>query len=326
MKFLEKSQKKLYELFKDKTFSKGKKIVFSISRLVFLFSLCLVLLYPLLIMLSISLREAKELYDPTVIWIPRNFTLKSYIRVIEVLNFKTLVLRTFGISMLATLLQLISTMLAGYGFARFKFPGKNILFGLLIMTIIVPPQIVTIPLTVYFQNFDFFGLGSLLGLATGKPLTVTLLNSYWSYFLPAALGSGIRSGLFVFIFIQFFRGLPRELQDAAYIDGCGRFKTFTKIMIPLSGAAVLTVILFSFVWYWNDSYYSVIFFDNLDTVPYVIQNIRATLNEARDIRDELSLIPQMQASGILSILPLLMLYVFLQKYFTESIERTGIVG
>jgi multiple sugar transport system permease protein len=179
---------------------------------------------------------------------------------------------------------------------------------------------------VYFQNFDFFGIGSIVGLFTGTPLTQTLLNTPWAYYLPAALGSGIKSGLFIFIFIQFFRGLPGDLQDAAYIDGCGRLKTFVRIMLPLSGAAILTVLLFSFVWYWNDSYFSVIYFDDMQTVSTVLQNVRNALNATSDNRNELELIPQMQAAAILAILPLLIMYVLLQKYFTESIERTGIVG
>jgi len=301
-------------------------ILFAIFRGLFLFSLCLVLLYPLLIMLSISLREARELYDPTVVWIPRNFTLASYIKAFDVLDFGKVALRTFTISAIGTILQLVTCMLAGYGLSRFKFPGRNLLFGLLIMTIIVPPQVVTIPSMVYFQNFDFFGIGSIVGLFTGTPLTQTLLNTPWAYYLPAALGSGIKSGLFIFIFIQFFRGLPGDLQDAAYIDGCGRLKTFVRIMLPLSGAAILTVLLFSFVWYWNDSYFSVIYFDDMQTVSTVLQNVRNALNATSDNRNELELIPQMQAAAILAILPLLIMYVLLQKYFTESIERTGIVG
>jgi multiple sugar transport system permease protein len=217
-------------------------------------------------------------------------------------------------------------MLAGYGFARFKFPGKKILFGLLILTIMVPPQIVSIPSMMYFQQFDFFGVGKLIGLFTGSTVTTTISDTLFAYILPAILGSGIKSGLFIFIFIQFFRGLPGDLQDAAYIDGCGRFRTFWQIMLPLSGSAILTVTLFSLVWYWNDNYFSVVFFDNLKTISRVLQSVRGALAENTTIRNELSLIPQMQAAAMISIAPLLTMYVILQKHFTESIERTGIVG
>jgi len=300
--------------------------LFSAGRAIFLFSLCLVLLYPLLIMLSISLREAKELFDPTVVWIPKNFTLDSFIKAYNALHFSKIIFKTAVISISGTSLQLISCTLAGYGFARFNFPGKKILFGLLLLTIIVPPQIVTIPSMVYFQNFDFFGIGSLVGIFTGKAVTISLINTTMSYTLPALLGSGIKSGLFIFIFVQFFRGLPLELKDAAYIDGCGRLRTFAQIMLPLSGSAILTVTLFSLVWYWNDSYFSVIFFDNLNTVSRVLQNIKNELNAANNNRNELEIIPQIQAAALMAIAPMLIMYIALQKYFTESIERTGIVG
>ena len=301
-------------------------ILFSVFRAVFLFSLCLVLLYPLLVMASIAFREPNELYDPTVVWIPKHFTLESFKTAFQALHMLDLFKETAVISIVGTICQLASCILAGYGFARFKFPAKRLLFGILLLTIIVPPQVVTIPSMIYFQNFDLFGFGSLIGLFTGQPLTVSLMNSNWSYFLPALLGNGIKSGLFIFIFIQFFRGLPSELQDAAYIDGCGRFRTFLQIMLPLAGSAVLTVVLFSLVWYWNDSYFSVIYFDESKTVSTALQNIRDSLNAVAGNRNELALIPQMQASALMSILPLLIMYILLQKYFTESIERTGIVG
>ena len=300
-------------------------ILFGIARAIFLFCLCLVLLYPILVMLSISLRIPSELYDPTVVWIPKHFTPENYRNVIEKLDLGRIFGNTAIITLSGTACQLLAVMLAGYGFARFRFPGKKLLFGLLILTILVPPQVVSIPTMLYFQQFDLFGLGQLARLFTDRAFTVTLSNTYWAYLLPAILGSGIKSGLFVFIFIQFFRGLPADLQDAAAIDGCGRFRTFWQIMLPLSGAAVLTVTLFSLVWYWNDSYFCVIFFDGMSTVSTTLQNIGNALTDNTS-RNELAKIPEMQAAAFLSILPLLAMYTMLQKYFTESIERTGIVG
>ena len=295
-------------------------------RGIFLFSLCLILLYPLLIMLSISLRNPSELYDPTVIWIPKTFTIDAFRKAWQYLNFSEALSQTAFITVIGTACQLLACTLAGYGFARFRFPLKKLLFGLLIFSIIVPTQIIAIPSMVYFQRFDFFGFGSLVGIFTGTPLTVPIYNTMWSYFLPALFGAGIKAGLFVFIFIQFFRGLPYELQDAAYIDGCGRFQTFIRIMLPLSGSAILTVILFSLVWYWNDSLLGSLYFDKLRTLSVVLQNVRFELDAAHNNRDAAIVIPQTYAAALMSILPLTVLYAILQKYFTESIERTGIVG
>ncbi len=304
----------------------AKKVGIGIGRAVFLFSLCLVLLYPILIMLSISFRAGSELYDPTVIWIPKNITLKNYITIWKELDISASLLQSAAATIVSTFLQLVSCILAGYGFARFKFPFKKLLFAVLLLTIMVPPQVVTIPSMMDFQRFDFFGIGQIGKLFGDEAFTVSLRDSLWAYYLPAIFGSGIKSGLFVFIFIQFFRGLPDELQDAAYIDGCGRFRAFFLIMLPLAGAAVLTVTLFSLVWYWNDSYFSVIHFDGLKTVSNFLQNVKASIASISGSMREIDRVPLTHAASVLTISPLLIIYIFLQRYFTESIERTGIVG
>ena len=305
---------------------KTRKLAFSLGRAIFLFSLSLVLLYPLLIMLSIALRNPSELYDPTVVWIPKHFTLSSFKIVFEKLDITASLVQTAFFTIIGTICQVISCVLAGYGFARHNFPFKKLLFGVLLFTIIVPPQVVTIPSMMDFQRFDFFGIGKLIGLFTGEPFTVSLRDTSWAYFLPALLGNGIKSGLFIFIFIQFFRGLPNELQEAAYIDGCGRVRTFVVIMIPLAGAAILTVTLFSLVWYWNDNYFSVIHFDNIKTVSGFLQDIKTSVASSSSGISEIERIPAIQATALISISPLVIIYVILQRYFTEGIERTGIVG
>jgi multiple sugar transport system permease protein len=147
-----------------------------------------------------------------------------------------------------------------------------------------------------------------------------------AYFLPALFAQGIKGGLFVFIFIQFFKGLPKELEDAAYIDGCGRVHTFFRIMLPSSSAPFLTVTLFSVVWYWNDFFYNSMYFNNLPVVSKVLQNIKMLLGSGLNTSNPYDVITQTMASAMLAILPLLIIYILLQRYFTESIERTGIVG
>lgn len=306
--------------------SKKTTIMTSILLTVFLFSLCLVLLYPLLIMVSISFRKATELFDPTVIWIPKSFTLDAFAFVLKELEYFKVILLTGRISIISSLFSVLSCSFAGYAFAKFNFKLKNVLFILLIFTIIVPPQIVALPTTVYFRNFDFFGLGLIPGIITGMPFTVNMLNNEVLYYLLAGFGGGLKSGLCVFIFIQFFKGLPKELQDAAYIDGCGKVKTFIKIILPNSKPPLLTVFIFSIVWYWNDFYTNALFFDDLGTVSRVLKDINALLSAGTQTANIYERIPQIQASALLFMLPMLVMYLFLQKYFTESIERSGIVG
>ena len=116
------------------------------------------------------------------------------------------------------------------------------------------------PLYLQYRNFDFLGLGTLIGWITGNYLTINLLNTPAPMMISAILGLGLRSGLFIYIFQQFFRGLPRELEDAAYIDGCSIPKTFVSVMLPNSRSAIVSCVLFSFVWYWNDYFMSSLYF------------------------------------------------------------------
>lgn len=292
---------------------KAKKRVASAAwaglRGVLLVSMCFVLLYPLLYMLSMAFRSNQDLYDPSVIWIPKSFTLENLQTVIDVMKYPVSLGNTLVIVLGSTLLQLFSCAVVGYGFARFQFRGKGLLFALVIFSIIIPPQILSNPLYVLYNRME-------------------LLNNVLAFYLPATLASGIKSGFFIFIFRQFFRGLPSELEDSAYVDGCGPYRTFLYIILPNASAALLTVLLFSIVWYWNDFFYTNMFFSNTQTLTTSLYNIRAELvvDGVVTITDPVAFNAKLQAGCLLVVLPILLMYLFLQKYFTESAERTGIVG
>lgn len=187
----------------------------TVLRLVFLLMICFVVLYPILYMFSVSVREAKDLYDPTVIWIPRNFTMENYKYIWELIDYPRVLGETAQITVISTIIHVFICAMIGYGFARFNFRFKGVLFGLVIFTLLVPSQLVSIPMYVQYRNFDFFGLGQLGLLFGDKPWTVNLLDTHAVYYVPALVGQGLRSGLFVFIFRQFFRSMPKELEDAA---------------------------------------------------------------------------------------------------------------
>ena len=143
------------------------------------------------------------------------------------------------------------------------------------------------------------------------------------------MGNGIRAGLVIFIFRQFFKGLPKELEDAAYLDGCGPLRTFVQVMIPNASSSFLTVFLFSVVWYWNDYYVSSTFFTKNQTIALMLKNLSTLLSQQLFNNADVSPREQivwMEAGCLIAILPILIMYVFLQKYFTEGIERSGLVG
>lgn len=307
---------------------KGPKFIVGFFKATFLICMCFVVLYPILYMISMSLRTSADLHNPTVIWIPLHFTLENFKDVFELMDYTKVFFNTFAMALLGTALNVAVCACTAYGLARFKFKINKLIFFLCIFTIIVPAQCISTPLYLQFRNFDFLGLGSLIGLFTGSNLTVNLLNSYGTMLIPAALGQGLRSGLFIYIFQQFFRGLPRELEDAANVDGCSIPRTFIAVMIPNAKSAIVSCVLFSFVWYWNDYYMTNLFFSDTFSLNSALAALSDTLrsNGLNSWEDPYLIVTRMQAGCLLVILPMLIVYIFLQRLFTESIDKTGIVG
>jgi len=300
--------------------------IWKLARFCIIFGLCFVLLYPLLYTMSMAFRPYEQILDPSVVWIPRSLTFDNITKAMDFMNYGVSLLNTVLISVVSSVLLVASCSLVGYGFARFRFKGRNIFFGLVLFTIVVPPQTTLIPLFLGFSDFDFFYAGQIPKLFGGKAVTANLINSLWTMYLPAIFASGLRSGLFIYIFRQFYSGLPRELEDAAAVDGCGPMHTFLKVMVPLSSASFITVFLFSYVWYWNDYYYSSMFFLNGNTVSLALSSLSSKLIADFGTYDPYRFIVNMQAGSLLLIFPPLLIYILFQRYFTESIEKTGIIG
>ena len=297
-----------------------REIIWPFFRFFILFGLGFVILYPLIYMLSCAFRESSDMTDPTVMWITRHYTLDIIRETINAMDFGNTLLNTLKLNIGCSVVQVISCAITGYGFARFKFRGKGIMFGIVIMMILVPAQIISLPLYTQFRYFGIKGIFS-----------INLIDSMACMYLPAATGNGVRSGLMILIFIQFFRGMPKELEDAAYLDGCSPFGTFLRVMMPNALSSLLTVFLFSVVFYWNDYYVSSTFFTNNKTVSLMLKNLSSQLslmlfNDATVQISEREQIVWMEAGCLISIMPILIMYIFLQKYFTEGIERSGIVG
>lgn len=287
-------------------------------RFVILFGLGFVILYPLIYMISCAFREQGDMNDPTVVWLPRHYTLDIMRETMKAMDFGTTIKNTLFLNVGCSIVQVMSCAVTGYGFARFRFRGKKLLFGIVILMILVPQQVISLP--VYTQFRCFLGIKSL-----------NLIDTMWTMYLPAMTGNGIRAGLMILIFRQFFKGLPKEIEDAAYIDGCGPFMTFLRVMIPNAASAFLTVFLFSIVWYWNDYYVSSTFFVNTKTVATMLSRLETQMKmllfgDPNAQVGPRELIVWKQAGCLISIAPILFLYTCLQKYFTEGIERSGLVA
>ena len=293
--------------------------VWSIIRAVLIIGISYIILFPILSKLSTTFMAEQDLFDRTVKWIPKHFTFKNIRLVWEAMDYPTAFMNSLFFSLGISLLQLMSSLLVGYGFARFNFKGRGVLFALVIFTLIVPPQVIMIPMYLNFRYFNIFGL------IPGEGLN--LLNSYWPFILLSITGTGLKSGLFIYIMRQYFKGMPRVLEEAAYVDGAGLLKTFFKVMLPGAVPVLVIVFLFAFVWQWNDDYLVSMFLRDGNLLGINLSNliIRVTKGKPSDISSQYMAMLN-NTGSLLFMAPLLILYLFMQKYFIESVERTGIVG
>lgn len=305
---------------KIQTSSYWMSLAWSFTRMVLVVGICFIIIYPILVKLSSSLMSVEDLFDLTVSWIPKRFSFQTivgnYRDVFREMNYPRAFLNSTVLALLVSVLQMASCTVVGYGFARFQFFGSNILFALVILTLLVPPQMVMIPMFLNFRFFDFFGL-----LET----PINLLGTYWPFVLTSITSMGLKNGLFIYIMRQFFKGMPKSLEEAALVDGAGQIKTFFTIMLPGAAPALLIVFLFSFVWQYNDLFLTTMYMRESRTLlPFMLERLTLVFDNM-DYSDEyISVI--INTGMILFITPLLILYAFLQRYFVESVERTGIVG
>lgn len=301
-------------------------ILFRIIRFIMLFGLCFMILQPLLNKLSISLMQEKDLYDATVINIPRHFTTANYKLVSTMMQFKTGLWNTLWVSLVIAIIQVTSTTLVGYGFARYKFPGKKLLFGAVILSIVIPPQTILTALYLNFRYFDFFGLIKLFG---GQP--INLLNSILPYALISAGSMGLKNGLYIFMLRQYFRGIPKELEEAAYVDGCGKLKTFLIIMLPDAKPMLTSIFLFAYVWQWTDTFYSSLFLSKFKLLSVNISGLGdnftqyiAQISNRTQLPTTAYLWAIISTGTLMVIAPLIIIYLFAQKGFVESMAQAGI--
>lgn len=315
------------------------KYVWPVARTALLIILGFIIIYPLLQTITRTFMPVEQYADPSVIWVPKSLTLTNIKAAMESLDYWKLFSKSAQLSLGCAILQIISCSIIGYGFARFRFRYKKLLFAMVVLTIVIPTQLTYIPSFLQYRFFDFFGISHLIGKITGESYikyTVNLLNSNLTFFLPSLFGVGIRSGLFIYIFRQFFRNIPKEMEEAAKIDGCNTWETFIKVMLPNAKSTVVTVLLFSVVWHWNEYNLTSTYFTT-GTKPLAVAIHSVTAEQAVQALVDSGYYQQLgrnlqaaqgvaYASVILFLLPPLLLFIFAQRYFVEGIETTGIKG
>lgn len=298
-------------LIKKRTLS----VIINFFRYFFLMALSYVVLFQLFFMISYAIRPKVDMYNPSIVWIPSSVTMDNFELAFEKLDYLKTGMVSLWLMEASALIEVMSCAVIAYGFARFEFKEKNFVFFLVLLTIIVPSQMLIIPMYLNYAHFDILGILKMVGLGHLRP---QLLNTGLTFWLPSLFGVGVRSGLFIFIYRKFFEGLPRELEEAAYVDGAGPLRTFVSVILPSSGVVFLTVTIFSTIWHWNECYLSDMYNKANPPLAVKLDYIRSEI--LKDSR------AAGMAACLLFIAPVLIMYMFLQRKFVQSIDRVGIVG
>lgn len=268
------------------------------------------------------------MYDPIVISIPLHFTTENYRLAAGLMEYTRSLVNSLVVALTISVLQVSVCTLVGYGFARFQFPLKNFWFACVMLMILIPPQVISTSLHLHFRFFDVLGISQML---TGS--TINLRGSVLPYYLMSAGCMGLKNGLYIYMIRQFFRNIPKEMEEAAYVDGCGTLKTFVTIMLPDAKPILTSCFLFAFVWQWTDGFYSSMFLGNVSLLSIKLRQLPDTFGGymARITGASSSAgvsVPYtncMLATGTLMvIIPLIVLYLYAQKGFVESLSSTGI--
>lgn len=292
-----------------------KALVMKLLRIILIVGVAYVILSPMIGIVTSSFFSDSDRYNPIVFTIPIHPTLERYEKALEYLDYWKTVVTTVVYTLMLTVIQVVVCSMVGYGFARFDFPLKKVLFACVVLMIVLPVHTIMLPLYVTFRNFGVAGH------------TINLMGTWWPVTLMSLLGTGLNSGLYIYIFNQFFRGLPKEIEEAAFVDGAGTWYTYFRIMLVNAMPAVITVTVFSLVWQYNDTFYANLF--NIPTDMLLskrISTLMDTISNVEKIYDPSLLTLYLNAGIVLIAVPLVILYVILQKQFIEGVERSGIVG
>lgn len=286
-----------------------KGLIFRLFMYLILIDVAFIYVKPIIYMVTTMVKDSSNLLDPAVIWVPRSIFTGHLQEAFRLLKYSNAFFISMTVSLSVAVLQVISCAIAGYAFARLDFPLKKFWFVCLIFTFVMPPQVTILPSILLFKDFGW-------------------INTYLPLIIPAIFGHGLKGALFVIIYRQFFSTLPKELEEAAKIDGANVFRVFFRVMLPISTSAIVVVFLFSFVWNWNDFYYPTMYMFGAKEVPLSISlsRLAASLTaEAEQAGPSIFAEPIKMAASFLIIMPVLVVYTFTQRWFVEGVERTGLV-
>lgn len=277
------------------------RLAFKVFTHIFIIVLGVGMLYPILWMIVSSFKPNNMIFSDTSL-IPKAFTLENYVN-----GWKGYAGITFGkfftnsliLCIAAIAANLVTCSMAAYAFARLKFDGKTLWFAIMMMTLMLPGHVTLVPQYILFNTFGWVG-------------------TYLPIIVPKLLAT---DAFFVFLLVQFIRGLPKDLDEAAVIDGCGKAGIYFRVIIPLSGPALITTALFTFLWTWDDFFNHLLYLTNPKTFT-VSRALRTFVGDAGAVSNWGGAL----AMATLSIIPSFLIFFSLQKYFVQGIATSGTKG
>lgn len=310
------------------------KIGVNVLRFILMLGISFVIIYPFVARIAGSFMTFEDVIDSTVALIPKNPTLEIYKAIINEKFYFEALLNTTLLSLACAIIQTFISCFIGYGIAKFKFKGNKIIMALVVFTMVVPHSALSISMKMHFAQFDLFnvitwGNKGLFQLILGH--TVPLTDTFTPYILMSLGGLAFKNGLYIYLMRQFFKGVPDELEESAYVDGSGVFRTFFMIILPLSVPMMITIFLFSFSWQWTDEFYADVFLTlGSDSTVHMMPDVyrEPPLSLQRPLAAGVSTYYNVirNTAGMMIIMPLIILYLFCQKYLVQGIERSGLVG
>ncbi len=292
---------------KRRAIKNGKKFLMFLFRFCILVGVSYVILSPLIKIVAQSFFSDNDMTNPMVYVIPSKPTMEKYVAAWKVLPFPATIMKSLGNDIALMVIQIFVCSMVGYGFARFDFPLKGFLFACVVVMIVIPMHAIMLPLYLTFTQ------------------VVNLYDTIYPFYLLTLFGCGLRSGLYIYLFNQFFRGLPKEIEEAAFVDGAGSFYTYSRIMLVNAMPSVITVAVFSLVWQYNDLFYAKLF-GLSSAVSVRIQALSQEIGAVYDIKNPAFRTMYLYAGVVLILIPVILIYCFLQRFFIEGVERSGIVG
>ncbi|MCR8634793.1 carbohydrate ABC transporter permease [Paenibacillus radicis (ex Xue et al. 2023)] len=258
----------------------------------------IIMLYPVLWMIISSFKPTETILTDNSLW-PRNLTFSNYIKGwagTSGTTFSTFYANSLLMVALAVIGNIVSCSLAAYAFARLEFKGKKLMFALMLMTMMIPMHVLIVPQYIIFNKLEW--VNTILPIVVPKFFAV--------------------EGFFVYLTIQFIRSLPRELDKAATVDGCGPISIYTRIILPLTTPSIVTTTIFTFIWTWNDFFSQLLYLSSVKNYTVTL-----ALRMFTDAGGEAAL-GSLFAMSVLSIIPVFFIFLFFQRYIVEGIATSGI--